>query len=76
MFCGIEGGLAGLALTIPAGTVALPEGYVLLVRDDPAFRAHYGGGKYVAGEYAGALQNTGETLTLRNNFGGVISAVF
>lgn len=56
----------GIGLTIQPGTVILPNGYALFVKQDTAFRATYGGaGKFVAGEYTGALDDAGETLTLR-----------
>jgi len=67
--------LDGVGLTIPPGTVVLPKGYVVFVRNDPQFRTTYGGGKFVAAEYKGGLALTGEALTLRNPFGGVVSSV-
>jgi hypothetical protein len=67
--------LDGVALTFPAGTVIPAGGYVLAVKKDPQFRAVYGGGKYIAATYVGALDDLGESLTLRNQFGAVISSV-
>jgi len=67
--------LDGVALTIPAGTVVLPQGRVLFVKDDVAFRARYGGGKFIGGEYGGSLSDAGETLALRTAQGVVVSSV-
>ena len=33
----------------------LPDGYALFVRDDPQYRLLYGNGKFIAGQYRGAL---------------------
>jgi chitodextrinase len=58
--------LDGAGLTIQPGTVLLPQAYAVLVRKDTAFRAAYpGGGRFVAGQYASSLADTGGTLTLR-----------
>ena len=65
----------GLALTIPSGTVIPPRGYVVFVRDDARFRTTYGGGVLVGAEYKGALNDQGESILLRNQFGAVISSV-
>jgi hypothetical protein len=65
----------GLAFTIPPGTVILPGGYALLVKNDVAFRANYGGGKFVAAQYTGSLANEGETLTLRDRNGITVASV-
>jgi hypothetical protein len=56
--------LEGAALNFPAGTVLLPNAYLLVVEDDVQFRTAYGGGKFVAAPYAGQLDNGGETLVL------------
>jgi len=67
--------LDGVALNIPPGTVILPHGYVLLARSDTAFRAEYGSGKFVAGQYKGTLADTGEAVVLRNRNGAIVSSV-
>jgi len=67
--------LDGVALTFPAGSVILPQSYLLVVKDDPLFRSTHGGGKFVAGEYKGSLSDLGEALVLRNPFGGVVASV-
>ena len=67
--------LDGAGLTIPAGTVVLPQSYVLFVKNDTQFRSSYGGGNFVAAEYKGSLNDFGESLVLRNRFGGVVSSV-
>jgi hypothetical protein len=67
--------LDGLALTFPAGSVILPETYVVVVKNDVAFRARYGGGRYLPAQYKGSLHDLGEPLVLRNQHGGVVSSV-
>lgn len=68
--------LEGLGLTIAPGTVILPHDYVLFVKNDVHFRATYGGGKFIAGQYNnGDLSDAGETLVLRNRGGTVIDTV-
>jgi len=67
--------LDGVGLTIPAGTVILPESYLLFVKSDTQFRSTYGGGKLVAAEYEGSLLDTCESLVLRNRYGAVVSGV-
>lgn len=56
----------GSTYAIPPGTVLLPRAYLVLVRDDNAFRAAYGGNVFVAGQYPGQLPDAGSTLTLRD----------
>lgn len=65
----------GAGLSLPPGTVILPDDFLLVVRNDVLFRAQYGGSKFIASEFSGGLVNTGETLTLQNPFGAVISSV-
>ncbi len=67
--------LDGVALTIPPGTVLLPDSYALLVNDDAAFRAEYGGGRFIAATYPGGLSDAGEFLALRSRTGAVVSSV-
>ncbi len=53
--------LTGLGdYVIPPGTVLLPHGYGVVVKDDVAFRAAYGSGQYVIGQYDGKLDNSGD----------------
>lgn len=55
-----------LGLTVQPGTVLLPGGRVVFVKDDPTFRATYApANRYVGGEYSGSLDDAGMTLTLR-----------
>ncbi len=55
------------------GDVNLPAGaYVLVVRDQNAFTAKYGPGSSLAGQYRGALNNTGETIVLEDAIGQTI----
>ncbi|HKQ60873.1 MAG TPA: thrombospondin type 3 repeat-containing protein [Candidatus Polarisedimenticolaceae bacterium] len=71
--------LDGVALTIPPGTVILPNSYLVVVRNDTVFRALYPGmfgtGKFVAAQYGGSLSDVGESIVLRNRLGAVVSAV-
>ncbi len=67
--------LDGVALTVPAGTVLLPYGRALFVRDDVSFRQAFGSGKFVAGQYKGKLADIGESLVLTNRFGKVVAGV-
>ena len=52
----------GVALTIPSGTVILPQGYALFVKNDVQFRVEYGSGKFIAAQYNGSLDDLGESL--------------
>ncbi len=65
----------GIGWTIPAGTVILPHTYLVLVNDDPAFRAEYGGGRFIPGEYPTPLNNAGLNLVLRDRQNNLIDQV-
>ena len=67
--------LDGVALTIPGGTVVLPGQHVLFVADDTRFRQLHGGGRFVAGQYKGSLNDAGESILLRNREGTVVTGV-
>jgi len=67
--------LDGVALTFPPGTVIPPNGYMMVTKNETLFRQTYGGGHYVATAYSGSLNDLGETLTLRNEFGAVVASV-
>jgi spore coat protein CotH len=67
--------LDGVALTVPAGTVVLPDSYVLFVRNDIQFRAQYGGGRFIGAQYKGSLADSGEPLVLTDANGAEISSV-
>ena len=56
--------LNGLDFTFPPGTIITNRQYLLLVKDGEAFMATYGISIPVLAEFAGSLQNDGETLTL------------
>ncbi|HEX41050.1 MAG TPA: lamin tail domain-containing protein, partial [Phycisphaerales bacterium] len=49
-----------------------PGEHVLVVRDMAAFEAEYGPGLNVAGQYIGALDNSGERITLEDAAGTII----
>lgn len=61
----------GIHFTFPDMVLA-PGGYLLLVKDATAFESLYGGGLPVAGEYAGALDNSGERIRLEDPTGAAI----
>jgi hypothetical protein len=67
--------LDGVALRFPAGAVILPESYAVVVKNDAAFRSTYGSGKFLPAQYKGSLNDLGESLVLRNQYGGVIASV-
>ncbi len=67
--------LNGVDFVFPSGTVLLPDDYLVLVKNDVVFRAAYGSGIYVAGQYDGALDNGGENLTLSDADGTIIDSV-
>ena len=57
------------SFTGSAVTSLAPGQTVLLVRNQAAFTARYGGGFAIAGEFAGALANGGDTLRLEDAVG-------
>jgi len=67
--------VTGLGLTLPAGAVILPEGYLLVVRNDALFRPAYGPERYVAAQYSGKLDGGGERVTLLNRAGLIVDDV-
>ncbi len=56
--------IEGADCVLPAGTVIEPGGFVVVAADKTVFAANYGSSIPVAGEYAGQLDNGGETLRL------------
>ena len=54
--------ISGVDFTFAPGTVIAAGGYLLVVQDRAAFAAAYGSQLVVAGEFAGKLDNGGETL--------------
>jgi len=60
---GISFDFTGSAITALA-----PGQYVLVARNPAAFALRYGGGLPVAGAYSGALDNSGERVTLTDRF--------
>ncbi|HSW01458.1 MAG TPA: lamin tail domain-containing protein [Sedimentisphaerales bacterium] len=63
----------GVAFTFPSFELS-PGGYCLLVRDLAAFEAVYGDKLPVVGQYAGSLDNAGETIELLDAAGQVIQS--
>ena len=56
--------LDGIGYLFPPGTLIAPTNYLVVVKDKLAFAATFGGNIPVLGEFSGALQNDGETLSL------------
>ena len=65
----------GVDLTVPAGTVVLPQRATVFVADDARFRTVYGSGHQVGGVYGGSLSNSGETINLRDATGALVDTV-
>ncbi|MBN2508094.1 MAG: lamin tail domain-containing protein [Verrucomicrobia bacterium] len=55
----------GLGFTFPSGSTLLPGQFIVLARDAIAFGAAFGNDQPVFAEFEGALDNDGETLSLR-----------
>lgn len=64
-----------VGLTLPQGSVIPAQSYALVVKNDVAFRAQYGGNKLILSEYGGNLSNEGETIQLLRIDGSVSSSV-
>lgn len=60
---------AGIAFVFPEGATLAPGAYGLLVGDAAAFASRYGPGLPVLGTFAGALENGGEQVTVRDAAG-------
>lgn len=56
--------LNGVDFTFPAGTIIDPGAYLVVTRDRSAFITAHGINPQVVGEFAGQLDNGGETLSL------------
>ncbi|HBJ37281.1 MAG TPA: hypothetical protein DDZ51_21515 [Planctomycetaceae bacterium] len=65
----------GIGLTIPFGTVILPNQTVVFTDNWSQFKDQYGGNIFVGGQYSGQLSNGGETITLLDLDGNVIDLV-
>ena len=61
----------GVDFTFGPNTLAAGQ-YILVVKDQNAFAAKYGTGRYIAGQYTGSLDNGGERLRLLDAVGGTI----
>lgn len=61
----------GIAFTFGSETLAAGD-TVLVVRDLDVFEATYGPGRHVAGQYSGALDNSGERIRLEDARGNAI----
>lgn len=61
----------GVVFTFGDYTLA-PGGYVLVVENQSDFEAKYGTGLPIAGQYTGALDNSGEKIVLRDALGAEI----
>jgi hypothetical protein len=67
--------LDGAALSIPSGTVILPDDFLAVVNNDVLFRTTYGSGKFVAAQYGGVLDDGGERVALRDRDGNLVALV-
>ena len=56
--------LDGADFTFAPGTLIAPGAFLVIAKDRATFAATYGASIPLAGEFAGQLRNTGETLTL------------
>lgn len=65
----------GISMTLPQGSVIPAQSYAVVVKNDTAFRAQYGSGRLVLGEYGGNLSNEGETIRLLRTNASVASQV-
>lgn len=64
----------GLDLVLPSGAVILPREYLLVVKNDVAFRGVFSG-RFVAAQTAVELADTGATIVLRDAAGRVVDQV-
>lgn len=61
---------------VPQGTVVLPNGYMVFVKNDALFRSLYPDlSPFVGGQYSGSLANEGEPVTLTDPRGRVVDQV-
>ncbi len=67
--------IEGVNFVFPGGSVLPALSYGLIVKNDTAFRAHYGSGNFIMGQYSGSLANEGETITLKRVNGSSASRV-
>lgn len=65
----------GIIFDFPPGTTLAPGEYAVLVRNFTAFDLRYPGGIRILGQYAGSLDNGGETLRIESATGQVIVEV-
>jgi hypothetical protein len=61
----------GVNFTFGPNTLTAGQ-HILVVKDQNAFAAKYGTGRYIAGQYTGSLNNSGERLRLLDAVGGTI----
>jgi chitodextrinase len=62
-------------LVAPAGTVILPEDYVVFTENQGAFATLYGGGIFLGGQYGGGFSGKGELVELFDADGVLIDLV-
>lgn len=56
--------LEGVDFTFDPGTIIEPNSYIVVVKDAAVFTGIYGSSIPIAGEFAGSLNNSGETIRL------------
>ncbi|GAB4220553.1 MAG: hypothetical protein Kow001_02990 [Acidobacteriota bacterium] len=67
--------LEGADVTLPPGTVLVSRGYLVLVRNDPAYRQTYGPGLYVPARFGRNLDDSGQELVLKDVSGRVVDRI-
>ncbi len=65
----------GIRYTFPEGTTIKPDSYLVVCRSMNGFRAAYGRGGKVLGDFAGRLSNGGERVTLSDSLGNIMDSV-
>ena len=61
----------GIDFTFGPNTLAAGQ-HIIVVKNKPAFETKYGTGRYIAGQYTGSLDNSGERIRLLDAAGGTI----
>ncbi len=67
--------LEGADVTLPPGTVLVSRGYLVLVRNDPAYRQTYGPGLYVPARSGRNLDDSGQELVLKDASGRIVDRI-
>ena len=65
----------GIEFEFPTPSILPPQGSIYLVKNPSAFRARFGDGVSVAGEFRGRLNNAGESVSLITRDGNALDTV-